>query len=135
MSSERAMKVAREIVDKWRGTLQIGSGMREIESENLCRRIAAALDAFGPEPVPRSLGEGGWRDISTAPKDGTKFLGWCPPFGIDIVYRNDPGGAARNHKHNYECWAVLHPDHFGYPCRPTHWQPLPSPPQESPHAD
>ena len=51
--SERAMKVAREIVNKWRGTLKIGSGMREIESENLCRRIAAALDAFQPEWLER----------------------------------------------------------------------------------
>jgi hypothetical protein len=54
-------------------------------------------------------------------------LGWLPHREEwVIVYRNDPGGAARNPKHHYECWVV---EHKGYVEEPTHFAPLPAAPK------
>jgi hypothetical protein len=75
---------------------------------------------------------GEWRSIETAPKDGTRFLAFYPAFGgIEVIRRHDPGGAARNPKHHFECWvrsgAAGDGGHLG--AEPTHWMPLPEPPQ------
>ena len=69
-----------------------------------------------------------WQPIETAPKDGTRFLAYQHPFGVEIVYRHDPGGENKNPKHHYECWVFAHQLAGDYPCKPTHWQPLPDPP-------
>jgi len=69
---------------------------------------------------------GKWQPIETAPKDGTKFLAMWPeivdgPAEIDVTYRrNDEdfrGWASSNF------WA--HSDDVA----PTHWMPLPKPPE------
>jgi hypothetical protein len=67
-----------------------------------------------------------WQDISTAPKDGTRFLATGGGLGshIDFASYNDRVG----------CWNTTDftlddTDHEpeGY-SRPTRWQPLPNPP-------
>lgn len=69
-----------------------------------------------------------WREIETAPKDGTRFLGYQPHFGVSIIHRHAPGTEAKNPKHHYECWAL--DNDYGHPCKPTKWLPLPAPPSE-----
>ncbi len=73
-----------------------------------------------------------WRDISTAPRDGTEIFVWgCiessplsrPHIGIDDFFR-----AAWN-----EGWQAT--DHDGWICGATHWQPLPAPPETTPEAE
>lgn len=61
---------------------------------------------------------GGWQRIETAPKDGPAYLVWCPErLNIHLV-----------------CFFQGRLEYFGssgYPLRetPTHWRPLPAPPQ------
>ena len=78
-----------------------------------------------------SQGEGGWMPIESAPKDGTVIFGyepthqWRGPRGLrfcsTVMFWHQPGNPERP---GY--WSAL-----GYPnkYRPTHWQPLPSPPK------
>lgn len=79
-----------------------------------------------------------WRPIATAPKDGTRILGFCPDFGIRETKRSlyTPGSPG------YADWqAGKGPlDHSWYWCeeyhraahswQPTHWMPLPPAPTE-----
>lgn len=68
---------------------------------------------------------GEWQPIETAPKDGIEVLLWCPAEGTQPGYHDigfwDPGSTDR-----VEAWR----DAVGM-CvgDPTHWQPLPEPPQ------
>lgn len=61
-----------------------------------------------------------WRDISTAPKDGTLVLLWCAS-GIEPSLAKFVSGQWRN---NY--YGSREP-HWYY-SDPTHWHPLPAPP-------
>ena len=74
------------------------------------------------------MDKSGWRPIETAPKDGTAILGYVPiipgpgdsdatPNGDLIVIWWEARG----------CWT----DDRDLPalCRPTHWMPLPEPPE------
>lgn len=71
--------------------------------------------------------EAGWRDISTAPKDGTEIIAYRPlahltndpPFIVTKTTscsRTSPQGVEHYTTH----W-----------CHPTHWMPLPAPPIRS----
>lgn len=62
-----------------------------------------------------------WRDISTAPKDGTQILGLCS--GKVSVYKWD---AQPFHKRPRPYWArTFHPVSYDLSWQPTHWQPFP----------
>ena len=113
--SERAMKVAREIMSTpAQYYLRATNGVWYVETEVLELKIGAALDAFQPE----------WLDISTAPKDGTEILLWDPDNRVEsrlqIGQWNDiwstPGWQS-----NMENETIR---------RPTRWQPLPAPPRK-----
>jgi hypothetical protein len=65
---------------------------------------------------------GGWRDIASAPKDGTPILGWSADDEHDVwwwapymVKGTDRG-----------CW--WNGVHTWGDCSPTHWMPISSPP-------
>lgn len=64
-----------------------------------------------------------WRDISSAPKDGSAVLGWC-------VWTRTESAEARvvRYARTRDGW-ISAPG--AYDCRPTHWMPLPDPPQPS----
>jgi len=64
-----------------------------------------------------------WQPIESAPRDGTRFLAWCPYVGRVIMRIN---GVHR------ETWAI---DPSGrLSCDPSHWMPLPpAPTQEARH--
>lgn len=74
----------------------------------------------------------GWKPIETAPKDGSQFLVWTKRVGFAVVTHDVddpmPTDIVPTGLH-------LHVDdgkHGPYPLRgdyPTHWQPLPEPPQ------
>lgn len=77
---------------------------------------------------------GGWRDIESAPKDGTRVLlaepieggfemsvGWWRPYINDSSDAGWMDGTVQSWA--YEENTILHP---------THWQPLPSPPPPLP---
>ena len=65
-----------------------------------------------------------WQPIATAPKDGRKFDAWVP----------DPFGGHRMCNLSFSAKGMLRQDGIltaaDIPRFPTHWQPLPAPPQE-----
>jgi hypothetical protein len=84
---------------------------RTLEHENAELRAALA----SRQPVSQG---GGWRDIASAPKDGTPVLGFMP------TYYQGKGGQSviiflQGHWMDNRAWKVS----------PTKWQPLPSPPE------
>ncbi len=97
---------------------------------------------FCPACNPSSAGEVGWREIESAPKDGTHFL---LAFGQDVVAEGwwDDGNDIEAYPWRFVDTGGPTPaggrpalgfvnggrdDHYG----PTHWQPLPSPPDAKP---
>lgn len=85
---------------------------------------AAVRVALSPEDAAevamQFINQPQWRDISTAPKDGSKIIvyrpihdgNYIPKVGIDYWFKN-------------RCWGKSRSD-----TQPTHWQPLPEPPKE-----
>jgi len=69
-----------------------------------------------------------WRGMESAPKDGTFVL------VIDSEYGDHSGAfVAQYSQHSFSgCWLTSHTPHV---VRPTHWLPLPTPPQEQSHED
>ena len=70
----------------------------------------------------------GWQPIETAPKDGTHILIFCPHDDVPIAVGH--------------MWAGEGPAFWSYAdellmnvcpegCDPTHWMPLPPPPEQS----
>lgn len=98
----------------------------------------------------REYAEGRWRDISTAPKDGTVVLLFCPKGdgSPGCTYRVtagnweiDPGGItehrdlegryiSQDEREGWEGWISWDGGFSEDTMMPTHWMPLPSPPKE-----
>ncbi|UYW33673.1 DUF551 domain-containing protein [Methylorubrum extorquens] len=80
----------------------------------LCRLLEPALAAR-----PEAPSDAGWRDISTAPKDGSYVLGYGPHESrghyVDAISYWQDG------------WPIRFMHGFG---EPTHWMPLPTPPSD-----
>ena len=73
-----------------------------------------------------------WQPIQTAPKDGTRFLGFCEV----PVYNEDAGNTAVEKEHVVAYWCgplgILPYPYRGTitkGMRFTHWMPLPEPPK------
>ena len=77
-------------------------------SASITQIVAAAVDEL--------LRETTWLPIDSAPKDGTEVLGWDPRLGVRVVFAI---GGADDWVEVSECRSV----------NPTHWQPLPAPPE------
>lgn len=81
-------------------------------------------DAEGPSSGAESAAiaawnqRAGWRDIASAPKDGSDILAYLPNFDCRSVVH---WARINNSGHWYDGWHVVNP---------THWQPLPEPPKE-----
>lgn len=84
-----------------------GSGFDELVVSEWADRLAA-LD--------------GWRPISTAPKDGTYVL--LSGFGLPVWQGSWCGMSGR---HAINGWSRFNSVDLDW--RPTHWQPLPAPPE------
>lgn len=96
--------------------------------EKDCQEAAEALTAL----------VGGWREISTAPRDGTQILGWNEE-GHEIVEWMDAQPDGPDQPGNDEGWVGV----YAFPGRdiddryhsqpqgqPTHWMPFPAPPED-----
>jgi len=82
------------------------------------------LDALEPSVAAQAAQE--WRGMESAPKDGTCVL------VIDSEYGDHSGAfVAQYSQHSFSgCWLTSHTPHV---VCPTHWMPLPTPPQEQSH--
>ena len=72
-----------------------------------------------------------WKPIESAPKDGTGVLLFCPRLGVCAPGRWDTDKHAKKPRPYWTHWGEriwgtlwIRDD------QPTHWQPLPAPPQE-----
>jgi hypothetical protein len=65
-----------------------------------------------------------WRPIETAPKDGSKILAWAPDLAPISYYGVAFWAEAQEaNPRSVAGWF------WSYATRPTHWQPLPPPPE------
>jgi len=79
------------------------------------------------EPQPASVADG-WRDIESAPKDGTEMDVWCKSAldGDDGGYRTPNAWWCRSDMK----WRRYGDERIAWAHSPTHWQPLPPPPAD-----
>lgn len=68
------------------------------------------------DTITAAEGVKGWNPITTAPKDGSEFLGWSKEMGHDLIVRE---------RGEWVC-------EWGTPRNPTHWMALTVPTQENP---
>lgn len=114
-----------------------GQGTREALAQTL-EEYADNTDLLYPplkqiRAAAAELRRSDWQDIATAPKDGTRIdiyaTTWRPAFN-DFVGERFPNcvwmsGDSMSNRAPY--WLNLHKD-----WHPTHWQPLPAPPEVTP---
>lgn len=75
-----------------------------------------------------AMEERAWRDISTAPRDGTEVL----LYGIwsGEISGDDPTPDLYIGSCSYEKWVVSGGDYYAAYINPSKWMPLPAPPPE-----
>lgn len=121
-----------------------------IGGENLSARERAALDSLQGDTyreLTKLLAQAReeqrkeammqWQPIETAPKDGTKIIGWNAEFGARQTKMNFYGlgsiGYAeweRGEGTKESGWDWTEPkNNWGFSWNPTHWMPLPAAPQ------
>jgi hypothetical protein len=92
----------------------VGIGARE-HAKTLAVHAYAIADAMLSE---RQKGGAGWRPIETAPYE-KRVLVYCTRWGVTEAFQYREAG--------WKSYGVG----GSYGCEPTHWQPLPSPPEPS----
>lgn len=99
--------------------------LRDMAIDHKCQPIEECLFnvlmfcASAPSP---------WRDIESAPRDGAPVLFYSPLGGVVLAASGEPILPSREEK------LRLYQDGAGFPNAgyiPTHWMPLPTPPEDS----
>lgn len=79
-----------------------------------------------------------WQSIETAPKDGSCILVWSRTWAGEVNRPEEDNGSCyvafyTNGKSDYhgEWWYVHGGDAHASWVQPTHWMPLPTPPEET----
>lgn len=102
----------------------------------LMKIYAADLETMARELTAPQVDAPRWQAIESAPKDGTRFLGWNEDYGIretkmNLYGEGSPGYADwKAGKGPREAgWDWYEPKHnWGSSWKPTHWMPLPAAP-------
>jgi len=116
---EQVEKVARAIYEAG-PKIRVGS----YRWEDLTQLTHAIFYAHARAAIA-AMGEG-WRDIASAPKDGT----WLWLFWPETAYAEDRQCVGHWYRDtDTEYWMDPHDSERG---EPTHWRPLPPPPGEKP---
>lgn len=126
--------VARVIIDHFGPKLSGTAWRNEFLAEDTAAAILALFAQAAPCLPPAGEsdeqgallvtdeGQDGWRDIASAPKDGTKFDAWVPDaFGGHRMTGLSIGPRRTLRQHGILTGADL-------PRQPTHWMPLPAAP-------
>lgn len=74
----------------------------------------------------------GWRPIESAPRDGTKIWAYIPRIyssGLQCLVAWDTDKYAKRPKPRFRSTDLLYRDADSAQQQPTHWQPLPPPPE------
>lgn len=97
--------------------------------EPMARAALAALRQHRPD-VAAVLG--GWQPIETAPKDGSDVLIRCPGDSVHEARWIDWSNSRYDLRHRLTGWYWAGYDGAVGPVLPTHWRPLPPPPECAP---
>lgn len=89
----------------------------EIGDDNKLAKVIEAITAVLVANTAAPQRGVRWQPISTAPKDGTRILVVGGKYTEPVIVMADIG------------WWLYANDKFGLTSLPTHWQPLPSPPE------
>lgn len=106
---------------------------RHRDAANAYNRWNAEMQRhYGPEAFARfeaSLSDG-WRDIASAPRDGTRFLGWeeVPTFDEDAGKTVIVSGPVIAYWFFGDFIEFPYQNRIVQGLRITHWRPLPAPP-------
>jgi hypothetical protein len=90
------------------GGFDLSAGLFGSHVSDWIRAVAKELEDRRAAP--------GWQPIETAPKDGTAVLGWDKDEGSDVMHFREGLWMQRV---DDACWVRT----------PTHWRPLPPPPE------
>lgn len=107
-----------------RGGMVIGSEY-EIGGEGPTHYVRNELEV-ADEILALIQKEQGWRDISSAPRDGTDILVFCEDSGEQFVGFNNP---AEGSDREDVFFTALLKGGKRVGCIPSNWMPLPTPPQ------
>jgi hypothetical protein len=102
------------------GALRFDAALRTPLARRMLCRAADIMDRLAAE-IAR-LKAGGWRPISDAPKDGTDILVGVQGIGwpVRVAFWDEARGGV---------WSIWPGRELAHP---THWQPLPPPPTDTP---
>jgi hypothetical protein len=94
---------------------------RNAAIEDTRARLIEAVDELATNSTAAPAGDTGWRDIESAPRDGTHIIGGKEGIVGEVRYCEDEG-------HEGFYWADQHWTDAvgGEPIYLTHWRPLPS---------
>ena len=68
-----------------------------------------------------------WRDISSAPKDGTRIIIYDPRYGpLEGLWNEPDDYRGMSGNIDWHDWLGIDGEIY----EPTHWQPLPAPPEQ-----
>lgn len=109
-----------------------GSGRKEEgclfiwrSNEELGKRIGEQV-AVVPAAQLDALNNGGWRDIATAPKDGSEILGYDDEFGRSFACSPSQPIFWAESLYDVKEWVISDEAHHSF--NPTLWMPLPPTP-------
>jgi hypothetical protein len=107
----------------------VGVELAGTDYQSLSHRICEQLNALSP---PSDGGVGGWQEIETAPRDGTKIIiasisrdGTIEDIDFDAFWTSERESWEMPQVYFY--WASA----YGRVEEPTHWMPLPPPPTQA----
>ena len=123
---DAANRLAEFEQDNHMQAIKIEKLQAELANErHLSEGMTKAMQSYRDE-LAALKAEQGWLGIESSPKDGTFVL------VIDSEYGDHSGAfVAQYSQHSFSgSWLTSHTPHV---VRPTHWMPLPTPPQEQSH--
>lgn len=98
----------------------------------LRQKARAALAALRQHRPDVAAVLGGWQPIETAPKDGSDVLIRCPGDSVHEARWIDWSNSRYDLRHRLTGWYWAGYDGAVGPVFPTHWRPLPPPPECAP---
>ena len=96
---------------------------KRLAADPICKLTWRGIADFAGALIQK---EQGWRDIESAPRDGTDILVFCEDSGEQFVGFNNP---AEGSDREDVFFTALLKSGKRVGCIPSHWQPLPTPPQ------
>lgn len=119
--------IAQRGFEAWKAKPHNARWFRKIDGTPIPNDLTICIgQAFADELARRSpppAVEGGWREIATAPKDGTRFLTFDDYYGVRM------GRAFIRADHDdWLSYVDCNGNSSKGGIRATHWQPLPTPP-------